>query len=135
MCGSAGDSYRGSARDSARNISREIWCRKYIVGSGLFARLFFFVANMGSSNEVLPIFDGSDFADWKIAVKNALREKALWRIVNKEIGEPQTNKEKEIWRCKLEQATIIIDKALSPNLNRRFVDIDDPIVMQEHPEV
>lgn len=87
---------------------------------------------MGSSNEVLPVFDGSGFADWKIAVKNALREKALWRIVNKEIGEPQqTDKEKELWKCKLEQARGIIGKALSPNLNRRFVDIDNPIELWE----
>ena len=70
---------------------------------------------MGSSNEVFPIFDGSGFADWKIAVKNALREKALWRIVNKEIGEPQQNdRKKELWKCKLEQARGIIGKALSP---------------------
>ena len=84
---------------------------------------------MGSTNEVLPIFDGSGFADWKIVVKNALREKALWRIVNKDIGEPQTDSEKEIWRRKLEQARGIIGKALSPNLNRRFFDIDDPMVL------
>ena len=90
---------------------------------------------MGSSNEVLPVFDGSSFADWKIAVKNALREKALWRIVNKEIGEPQQiDKEKELWKCKLEQARGIIGKALSPNLNRRFVDIDNPIELWENLE-
>ena len=89
---------------------------------------------MASSNEVLPIFDGSGFANWKIAVKNALREKVLWRIVNKEIKEPQTDREKEIWKCKLEQARCIIGKALSPNLNRRFVDIDDPIVLWDNLE-
>lgn len=89
---------------------------------------------MGSSNEVLPIFDGSGFADWKIAVKNALREKDLWRIVNKEIGEPQNDREKELWKCKLEQARGIIGKALSPNLNRRFVDVDNPIELWENLE-
>lgn len=87
---------------------------------------------MGSLNEVLTIFDGSGFADWKIAVKNALREKALWRIVNKEIGEPQNDREKELWKCKLEQARGIIGKTLSPNLNRRFVDVDNPIELWEN---
>lgn len=90
---------------------------------------------MGSSSEALPIFDGSGFANWKIAVKNALREKAFWRIVNKEFGEPQSRKEKEPWRCNLEQARGIIGKALSPNLNGIFVDIDDPIELWENLEI
>lgn len=79
---------------------------------------------MGSSNEVLPIFDGSCFAYWKIEVKNALREKDLWRIVNKEIREPQSKKAKELWKCKLEQARGIIT----------FVDNDDPIKLWENLE-
>ena len=63
-----------------------------------------------------------------------MRKKALWRIVNKEIKEPQIDRETEIWKCKLEQARGIIGKALSPNLNRRFVHIDDPIVLWDNLE-
>lgn len=65
---------------------------------------------MGSINEVLPIFDGSCFVDWKIAVKNVLREKALWRIVSREIKEPQTHREKSFGRASWSKLEVLLVK-------------------------